>query len=499
MFTVDETSVFSTGVKELLRAARVRLVEWEQVRERAFRYDLVLAASENIDFDAIDAHTVLLPHGLGFNKLLPNGVGPDLRVAGLPPQHALRAGKVTVTLSHPEQRDQLFAVSPAIAGRTETVGDPTFDRLRASRGLRARYREAFGTGDRTLVAIASTWGRQSVIGRWQTLPAQLLGVLETDLYQLVAVLHPNVWAYYGEFQIKLWLSSALDAGLILMPPDSGWHAALIAADQVITDHGSLGLFAAALDQPLLMTGRAAETVPGTPTDELARCVPTLHPGGELRSQLDAARRLHVAGRYTHITDRVFTHSGSAAHNVQALIYRELALSPLPDPSPLTRIPIPECHTRAVTSYVVHTTTVATDASVTLVRFPAAVWRPADDVDDETHVVAEESEADLKIIERAAALTREIVLDTVPARQWACSALNDYPGARLAVAATTTGCLAVIRDGTVIRAVAEPADPVHTQLIASAIYCCLIDRSLPDRPLTIRAGTTTIDVTFTPDR
>ncbi|MFI1918315.1 hypothetical protein [Nocardia sp. NPDC020380] len=473
----------------------MRLVEWDQVRERAFRYHLALSASENIDFDAIDAHTVLLPHGLGFNKLVPSATGTELRLAGLPPLHALRAGRVTVTLSHPEQREQLLAVSAETADHTETVGDPTFDRLRASLALRDRYREALGTGDRTLVTVASTWGRQSVIGRRHTLPAQLLGALDADAYQVVLVLHPNVWAYYGAFQITVWLSSALDAGLVLMPPESGWHAALIAADQVISDHGSLGLFAASLDRPLLMTGRAPETVPGTPTDELAEAVPALRPGGDLRKQLEVAREQYRAGQYAHITDRVFAHVGDATRNVRDLIYRTLGSTPLEHPGPLTRIPIPHCHARSITSYVVRATAIS-GSELTLERIPAAVWHYADGEDHhETHVVADESEPDPKIIERAAAVTRETVQDLPAAHRWARAMLSAYPGARLAVAAVPQGYLAVVRDGATVRAVTGSESPGHVQLLASAMYYRLLDRSLPDR-LGVHAGITTVDVTFT---
>ncbi|WP_051179776.1 hypothetical protein [Nocardia concava] len=489
VFTADATSAFSSGVLDLLGSSGVRLVDWEQVRARTFRYHLVLTASENIDFDALDAHAVLLPHGLGFNKLVPSGEGAD-RLAGLPPTRALRAGKVTVALSHPEQRDQLLTANPETAGHTAIVGDPTFDRLHASRALRHRYRESLGTGDRTLVAVASTWGKQSLIGRRPSLPAELLAAIDADSYQVVLVLHPNVWARYGKLQIELWLSSALAAGLILMPPESGWQAALIASDQVISDHGSLALFAAALDRPLLLAGRAPETVPGTPTDDLAKAVPTLLSGTDLRPQLESARQSHRPGSYAHITDRVFSHVGDATRNMRNLLYRELGATPPSHPNPLARIPIPQARARTVTSYVVQNAA-ATGPTLTLVRFPASVWRDPEDGEIETHVVADESEADPTILERAAAVTRDLPLNPSQAHRWAQSALSAYPGARLAITATPDGALAVLRGGGTVRVITESDPSANVQLLASAIYCCLIDRSLTDRLVTIQAGTTTL--------
>lgn len=156
LFTVDATSAFSSGVFELLRKAEVAHVDWKQVQHRAFDYHLVLSASENIDFDSLTAHTVLLPHGLGFNKFVPSGHDGQRRLAGLPPRKALLSGAVTIAVSHPEQRRQLLAANPDTKGRTRVVGDATFDRLLISRALRDRYREAFDTGDRTLATIVDT-------------------------------------------------------------------------------------------------------------------------------------------------------------------------------------------------------------------------------------------------------------------------------------------------------------------------------------------------------
>ncbi|MFF2086100.1 hypothetical protein ACFVVM_20175 [Nocardia sp. NPDC058176] len=497
VFTIDDASAFSTGVPELLRDKGVEIVPWSHVTQRRFPYHLALAASENVDFAAIHSRTILLPHGLGFNKFLPSGRRTQLRLAGLPSERALRTGKVIIALSHPDQREQLRATSPRAAACAETVGDPTFDRLLASRSLRDRYRRAMDTGDRILITLASTWGPESLIGRGSTLPARLLGALPLDSYQVVTVLHPNVWARYGEYAIELWLASALDAGLILMPPEAGWHAALIAADQVISDQGSLGLFAASLDLPLLTVGRSTETVPGTPADDLAAAVGTLGTDGDLRRKLDEARRSHRPGRYRPVTDRVFAEVGDAATNVQRLIYRELGLSPLPDATPLRRIPVPRCRTRPVTTCFVETRPIV-GATLELVRFPASVDRYADQRAD-THLVAAETEPDPKLLERAAAITHDRDLDEAAGVQWARSALSEYPGARLAVTPTVDGALAVVRDGTVIRATVSPVHPARAEFVASALYCGLIGQHPLDGPIAVRAGHTVIEVTFTRDR
>lgn len=494
-FTVHDGSAFSAGVPELLRASKVPVIEWDRIRDGEFEYDLALTASENIDFSAIRTHTILLAHGLGFNKLIGHDPEGPPRVAGLPPAEVLESGDVTVVLSHPEQREQLRPIDPAGARYATVAGDPTLDRLLASRALRPRYRESFGSGNRTVVAIASTWGGESAIGRRHTLPAQLLGELPADTHQVLLVLHPNVWAYHSRFQIELWLASALDAGLILLPPESGWHAALIAADVVISDHGSLALYAAALGKPLLTTGPAAETVPGTPADDLVRHAPRLHPGNDLREQLEQAVKDHRADRYDHITSRVFTGVGHAAAEAQRLIYRQLGLEPPADAVPVTRIPVPHCTIRQITAYVVRA--VPVDANVLeIVRYPASVSKHLRESDiHESHLVADETERDPRILERAAAITR----DSEPAppdtaESWACAVLSAYPGAGCAVTVTASGFLAVRRDGAVLSAASTDARPEHVQLIASALYSAHSSRT-PLSQSTIRAGATVINVSF----
>ncbi|HEX3780807.1 MAG TPA: hypothetical protein VHX38_14160 [Pseudonocardiaceae bacterium] len=469
------------------------MVSWQAVASGDASYDLVLSASENIDFHQIHAHTVVLPHGLGFNKYVPDSNGPGTRLAGLPPEWVLRAGRATVLLSHPEQRDQLLAASPASAGHTAVVGDTELDRIQASQTLRARYRCELGTGERTLVTLASTWRRDSLLGRWRTLPLQLLGELPADLYQVCLALHPNIWSFYGEHQISLWLSAALDAGLVLIPPESGWQAALIAADQVIADHGSLGLMAAALDKPLLMNPASAETVPESPPDSLVRAAPSLVMDLPLREQLDHARATHRPGQFTSITSRVFAHTGAAAANLRSLVYAKLGLAAQsPGPS-LRRIPVPTPTRRPVTSHVVLTVTAEAE-ELAIIRFPASAWR--NEYVADTHVVAGESEADVRLLERAAAITCDRPLTPPESRHWALSMLAANPGARVAVGGFPGDYTAIVRKVGLVRIEMSGSHPDGVSLAASTVYCCWLSGCLRDRVLTVRSGSNLVEASLT---
>jgi CDP-glycerol glycerophosphotransferase (TagB/SpsB family) len=492
-FTVNDTSPFTGGVRELLRAADVgTIVPWRGIN--TILYHLALSASENIDFDNLKSHTIVLPHGLGFNKYVPTSDASAVRLAGLPPDDVLREGKATVVLSHPEQRAQLSATCPASQGHTVVTGDVMFDRLLASTPFRERYRAALRTNDRVLVMVASTWRPSSALGHDRSLLRRLLGELPADQYQVCAALHPNIWAWYGRVQILLWLAAEVDSGLILLPPEHGWQSALIAADQVVTDHGSLGLFAAAIDRPIVLTGGVDEVVPGTPVAELAETATRLDLRRELRQQLDDARNAHRAGAFTAVTRRVFAHVGQAPTRLRDMIYDKLLLAPPAQPPALIRIPDLPDMARRVSSFAVRTSVASRDRLL-LVRFPAATWPGASGVD--MHIVSEDSETDLRIRERAAVLTSDADRRTSSdADRWARSALNQHPGARLAAAKIVGGCAVRIRGGARVTVQARATDDVA--LLASAVYCCVLSGDLTDRTLIVRAGTTVVPVTMVVD-
>jgi len=463
-FTVNETSRFSTGAREVLGAAGVRrLIPWPAVGQT--RYGLLVSASENLDFHELHAEqrVLVLPHGIGFNKIVPSADGP--RLAGLPPAKALRTGRVTVVLAHPDQREQLLAACPEIDGHTVVTGDPVYDQLRGSLRLAEHYRHRLRTGDRRLVFLSSTWGATSQLGRVRDLATRLLGTLPADRYQVAMAVHPNVWAEH-DVDVRRWLHHATKAGLVLLPPERGWHAALVAAHLVIGDHGSVSLYAAALGKPLLLTGHGDEVVPDTPVDVLGRLAAHLDLDADLRKQVDQAVAEHDPTVFAQLTGRVFAHVGTSTLRLRDTLYRELDLSPFED-LPLPRVPDAPASAEPVTAFNVRA--VFTDAdTLTIDRFPrAAAVRESDQ-----HLAVREDEADLRLAELASVLVRaEIMPD--PAG-WAARNVPLH-GALVVAAATPTGCFAALRDGRRVT-VAGSLDPM---LLASAVYACVTAQ----RPLT----------------
>lgn len=81
---------------------------------------------------------------------------------------------------------------------------------------------------------------------------------------------------HGRWQVKYWLARAERAGLLLIEPEEGWRAALVAADVVIGDHGSVTTYGAAAGAAILLAAVPKDRmVEGTATATLAIQAPHL--------------------------------------------------------------------------------------------------------------------------------------------------------------------------------------------------------------------------------
>ncbi|RJQ76687.1 hypothetical protein D5S17_17650 [Pseudonocardiaceae bacterium YIM PH 21723] len=414
VFTLEGDSHFQDGARRLLAEAGVHPVS----KPADVPYDLVLAASENVDFAALRTRALVLPHGIGFNKLLPTADGIGIRVAGLPPEDVLQSGQAIMALAHPDQRRLLPAGSESVV-----IGDVTMDRLRASRQLREHYRRLLNTGDRRLVLVASTWGQHSALGRWRTLPRELHHALPQDEFQVLCVLHPNVWARYGRRQLEVWFDQVR-----LLPQHNGWQSAMVAADTVITDHGSLSLYAAGLGLPMLLTETAGETVADSPISRLG--APQIRQGPPLAGQLDRAAVVPVP-------PGVFAHPGEAADRLRSAVYGLLGLTAPSHPGPLPRALDPViCDAPAASHY-----TTLTDG--VLRRFPATsrTRRPEP-------LVVSERETDLRLLEEADALVCEAVLAPEEAVEQLRAMRHRWPDRLLLAAATAEGLVIADQEGSI---------------------------------------------------
>ncbi|WP_103564947.1 hypothetical protein [Actinomadura rubteroloni] len=471
-FTLHEGSAFSPGAGRFLSEYGAPVIPWRDAARE--RFDLAVAATSNGALHRLRAPLVIMPHGAGHNRIVPSATGRRDVASGLAPRQLTRWGRpvpALIALSHPEQLERLRRSCPAAVGRAAVVGDPCFDRIVGSLPLREVYRSALGVAPgQRLTVVSSTWGPHSLfaahvgsLGRW-------VADLPVDAHRVALVLHPNIWGRYGAPQIRTWLRDALEAGLALIPPEEGWRAALVAADDLIGDHGSVTYYGAALGRPVLLAAFGdAELDPASPLMALRAACPRLERTRPLHAQLGALHPPRLPGD-------ILTHHGEAMANLASALYRTLRLTPPADPPAVPSVPAPVAEKRRVTALTVEGR--AAGPGVELVRYPAAVRR---DELEEPHLVVTAHETDRRLLNSAAVLVREDVLAD-PA-DWTAATLAARPGAALAAAALAGGHVRLhFRDGRVLRA--RGADPA---LCASAVYVATLFDRPADPVLHVRVG------------
>ncbi|MGW1256768.1 translation initiation factor 2 [Streptomyces sp. NPDC002513] len=442
-FTLVPGSDFGVDVLSAIDAVGGRSVPWSEACGRT--YDLVVAASPKGDLSLLRGAHVLLPHGAGFNKAIPEEGSAD-SASGLDPAFLLRADDAAPiglhAVAHPDQVARLAAVAPQAARRARVVGDPTLDRVLASYPLRDRYRAALGTGHRKLLVLVSTWGPESLIRRRPELPARLAAHLPHDEYQLALIVHPNERSLLGTYELTERLAPALDAGMILADPHEEWASVLIAADALITDHGSTALYyAAAQDRPVIGVSRDfAELIPGSPMDVLLSRIPQLGPAEAIAELLQTYR----PGPGHAAAQAAFAYQGSALGRLRTELYALVGLTPLPFGASLRLLPTPVPATRVPTAFDVDAEITAEGTRV--VRRPVGAGPPG-------HHLAVEHGAASEQLTRSAGLLyrRPLPPSAAPAdltwssAGWAQHILAEYPGCRAAAAVLPSGlCLLHVR-------------------------------------------------------
>jgi hypothetical protein len=345
VFTVPPDA-FNRGVARYLRCLGALVLPWSQaIRER---FDLALAASYG-GLSDLHAPLMVMAHGAGHGKpTRPTGraraVLTQPPVYGLDPQRLTRNGEVlasSIVLSSDDQLDILRRQCPEALPVAVVTGDPCFDRLVASLPERERYRRALDVGaDRELVVVSSTWGRTGLFGNWPDLLPLLMDQLPQQRFRVAALLHPAVWCAHGHRQVRAWLRTCRDAGLILLDPEEDWRSLVVAADHVIGDHGSVTAYSAALGRNVLHLAPGLEAVTAGSAQELVvTSASRLDPRHPLLPQLRSVRTVDHAAVARMITSR----PGQAGLLLRQTMYRLLQLTepgrhrqPMPVPVPRIR-------------------------------------------------------------------------------------------------------------------------------------------------------------------
>ncbi|MFE4533689.1 translation initiation factor 2 [Streptomyces scopuliridis] len=467
LFTLVPGSDFDVDALAAIERVHARTIPWDEACRRSF--DLILAASPKGDLGLLRGDRVLLPHGAGFNKTI-RGEGSGDSASGLDPAYVLPGGRPVSTLyalAHPSQVARLAAVSPSAARQSAVVGDPTLERLLASRSHRDQYRAALGTGGRELIVLTSTWGPESLLARRPALPAELAVRLPHDRYQLALIVHPNERSRTGVLDLAERLAPALDAGLVLAGPYEEWAAVLVAADAVVTDHGSTALYAAALDRTVIAAYDGGdELIPGSPMAELlahsVRLERSDRPESSLEAAIETALDAHRPGVTRAFADAAFAERGHALERLREEVYGLLGLDPLADPATARVLPPPAPSARVPAAFAVRVH--IGGAEVRVERYPAHSDAPAH------HLAAEHGTASERHAQSAGLLYRRAERSTAspqrsiasPHREvrtaagWTAGILDSYPGCRTAaVVLSPSLCVLRTRSGALLTVRVSP--------------------------------------------
>ncbi|MET9657048.1 translation initiation factor 2 [Streptomyces sp. NPDC006510] len=441
LFTLVPGSDFGVDALSVIDDVGGRTLPWDDACRRT--YDLVLTASPKGELSLLRGRHVLLPHGAGFNKSIP-GEGSADSASGLDPEYLLPSDDdapiALHALAHPDQVARLAAATPTAAERAKVVGDPTLERILASLSLRDRYRTALGTGSRTLIVLASTWGPECLLRQRPDLPAELAAHLPCDEYQLALIVHPNERSLLGRYELTERLSPALDAGMVLAGPYEEWGSVLIAADALITDHGSTALYySAARDRPVVNVHRSGvELIPGSPMDVLLRRIPELGPAEAVKEALKAYR----PGTGNAAAQAAFAGQGESLSRLRTEVYTLLGLTPPVRHAPPRLLPSPAAATRTPAAFDVHAAVFA--EGVRIDRRPTGIGPPGH------HLAVEHGGASEQLARSAGLLYRRPLPPSPTAGEvawtaagWAEHALSEYSGCRSAAAVVASG-LCVLR-------------------------------------------------------
>jgi hypothetical protein len=300
--TVPDTHGISYGTHEFVQRQGVLTLPWRQAA--GLEFDLVLAASRR-DLEHVLGPVLVLPHGAGALK------SRRLTGHGLDRHELMRGGRVTaaaLVLSHDDELTVLERACPEAVPHAVVAGDLCLDRMRASTPHRNSYRAALGIApDEKLVVVSSTWRPDSTFGSRQDL-------YRTGEGRKAVIIHPTTWSVHGPWQVRAWLADRPD--LIIIPPEEGWRAAVIASDLLIGDHGSVTQYAAAIGVPVQLATNAPVR-PGSLADLVARGVPDI--AASLSSRLDQAAAILRGTMYRLLRlpepDRAAFAEPVAAHHV----------------------------------------------------------------------------------------------------------------------------------------------------------------------------------------
>ncbi|WP_344430198.1 hypothetical protein [Amycolatopsis minnesotensis] len=365
-----------------------------------------------------------------------------------------------IVLSHGEQLDRLRLAVPEAAEFAVVAGDPSLDRLIASKPLRETYRQGFGlTSAQRLVLVSSTWGENSLYGTDPELIRRLAHALPIDSYRIAVALHPNVHEGHSRWQVARWLNACTRAGVLVLPHEDLWRQAILASDVVLGDHGSVTFYAAAAGKPVLLAAAPhADLDPRSPVHQLVTTAPRFDPAADAGQQFDRAVAGHDPARYLPITELATDLPGKAATALRELCYRALDLAPPAHPAPLHVLPVPELPIPLPRAQLTRAEAVRRTEKALVVRIAR---HAVDTLYDPTwsaepaQLVVHVGEPDATLLELADVVVHDNPRD---AGRWLTETLHALPGCTIAAAGLPDGSWLAGDTTALVKITAVQGDP-----------------------------------------
>ncbi|KAF0846698.1 hypothetical protein FNL39_104119 [Nocardia caishijiensis] len=356
--------------------------------------------------------------------------------------------------------------------------------MRASRALRPSYRQAFGLSPgQKLVVVSSTWGPESLLGAAPGLLLRLAEQLPFDEFRILLAPHPNIVAGHSSWQFGEYTAAARRAGVTIPKDVDAWRTAIIAADIVVGDHGSVPFYSAALGIPLILATAPVESVdPRSPIAKLLDTAPRIDIRGDLATQIRDVIIDHDPDRYSPITTFTTSEPDASPANLRSLMYRTMKFPEPAEPAELSALPMPSQPLHAPHSYLAVVRS-GRNRTASIIRYPAERLRSGYETPRGTYIVVGTTEPRRRWMQLADAVVGDPSSQTTA---WIAETLAALPGSMLAAAPDEAGVWYLgDRTGTIVTAT---GDACHLPLV-TPLACHHLAQS---RPLSEFAGEWEID-------
>ncbi len=307
-----------------LRAVpRRRLIPYAVARQIA--WDAILYAMHDRFFRPCGAK-IYIGHGLQAGKTMPDGEAYDFCSWGRRADGSLVYDKVFRSSAH--IRSLVLKSYPDLADRIRVVGSLIADDLLARQPL-SPFGGDGGSSARPTVMIVSSWGPHSLIERHgRELIAQLPAL--SRRYNVIVSIHPHNFdpRLRGPVDWPAELARVESPAIHVNRSPAGSLDLLKAADLLVTDFSSTGLYYAVLERPILFVD--IESIAYSPMaliPELRAEVTVSETLEHLEADIGRAFGAFDPVRARRLSARLFDYRGQAAARHLAEIYDSLGLSP----------------------------------------------------------------------------------------------------------------------------------------------------------------------------